>query len=179
VRTIGVFGGSFDPPHAAHQHAASYALQTHALDELWLVPVLVHPHRKQLAAYEDRVAMCELAVHALGPRVRVSRAEQEVARIPCHTHELLDHLAARDPGARFRLVIGSDLLAAAAAWQRWDEVVARAPLIVVERSAISATDIRARLARDDRDGVAALVPRSVLRYITERGLYRGERQRTA
>src|SRR5438067_814670 len=108
--TIAIFGGSFHPPHVAHQLVALYVLETHAIDELWLVPAYAHAFGKALAPYEHRVAMCELAAAALGPRARVSRAEEELARRPgfvaSRTLDLLEHLETQRPGEAWRLVIG-------------------------------------------------------------------------
>nr|MBA3820459.1 nicotinate-nicotinamide nucleotide adenylyltransferase [Deltaproteobacteria bacterium] len=133
---IALFGGSFNPPHVAHQLVALYVLETQPVDELWFVPTHTHPFGKQLAAYDDRIAMCELACEALGPRARVSRVEQELAQAPgfvaSRTLDLVDHLAAQ--GHQLRLVVGSDILGETAKWHRWDDVVAAAPLIVVGRT---------------------------------------------
>jgi nicotinate-nucleotide adenylyltransferase len=93
MRTVGLFGGSFNPPHVAHAAAAARALQV--VDEVWFVPVFAHPSGKQLARYDDRVAMCELIAAELGPRVRVSRVEEEIG--PCGTLAVVEHLAAHHP----------------------------------------------------------------------------------
>jgi nicotinate-nucleotide adenylyltransferase len=188
VTRIALFGGSFNPPHVAHQLVALYVLETQPIDELWFVPVWAHPFGKELASYEHRVAMCELVVAALGPRARVSRAEEELARAPgfavSRTLDLIDHLAR--PGRDLRLVIGADILGETEKWYRWADVVARAPLIAVGRGGvavppgstltgvtmpeISATRIRELLrARDPEAG--QLLPRSVLRYIADHHLY--------
>lgn len=184
---IAIFGGSFNPPHVAHQLVALYVLETEAVDELWFAPTWRHPFAKALAPYEHRIAMCELAAAPLGPRVRVSRIEEEVGQAPgfvaSRTLDTIEALAARRPDASWRLVIGADILAETDKWYRWDELVRRAPPIVVGRTgaahpttgvampAISSTEIRARLSRGEPcDG---LVPRSVLGYIAEHGLYRG------
>jgi nicotinic acid mononucleotide adenylyltransferase len=79
---VALFGGSFNPPHAAHQLVALYVLETQPVDELWFVPTYAHPFGKQLATYEHRIAMCELAAAALGPRARVSQVEAELAARP-------------------------------------------------------------------------------------------------
>src|SRR5512138_3250061 len=133
---VALFGGSFNPPHVAHQLVALYVLETQPVDELWFVPTYAHPFGKQLVAYEHRIAMCELAAAPLGPRVRVSRAEAELAARPgfvaSHTLDLVDLLAAR--GHALRLVVGADILGEAASWYRWDDVIARAPLIVIGRA---------------------------------------------
>ena len=189
---VALFGGSFNPPHVAHQMVALYVLETQPVDELWFVPTYAHPFGKALVDYEHRIAMCELAAAALGPRAQVSRAEAELAARPgfvtSHTLDLVDHAIAA--GHAPRLVIGADIVRDAAKWHRWDDVVARAPPIVVGRGGhapppagaagapaqvtmpeISATHVRDLLARGD-SGVAGLVPRDVLRYIAEHSLYR-------
>jgi len=193
---VALFGGSFNPPHVAHQMVALYVLETQPVDELWFVPTYAHPFGKALVDYEHRIAMCELAAAALGPRAQVSRAEAELAARPgfvtSHTLDLVDHVIAA--GHAPRLVIGADILRDAAKWHRWADVVARAPLIVVGRAGhalpsgsaalvapsvapvavtmpeISATHVRDLLARGD-SGAAGLVPRDVLRYIAQHHLY--------
>jgi nicotinate-nucleotide adenylyltransferase len=189
---IALFGGSFNPPHVAHQLVALYVLETCEVDELWFVPTYVHPFGKPLAPYEDRIAMCELAARALGGRARTSRAEEELARRPgfvaSRTLDLVAMLAEQH-GRTFRLVIGADILLETHKWYRWDELVRRAPPIVVGRSGhplppeatetgvvmpeVSATRVRALLAAGD-PSVRTLLPGEVLRYIAAHGLYRAE-----
>ncbi len=192
---VALFGGSFNPPHVAHQLMALYVLETQPIDELWFVPVWDHMFGKQLAPFEDRAVMCQLASAALGPRVKVSRGEQELAKLPgfagSRTLDLIEHLVATRPALEPRLVIGTDILADTASWYRWDAVVAAAPLIVVGRPGhplpagsiatgvtmpeVSSTQVRAAL-HDRGSGDAALLPSllpaSVLEYIDSRNLYR-------
>ena len=188
VRRVALFGGSFNPPHVVHQLVALYVLETQPVDELWFVPTFAHPFGKHLVAYEHRIAMCELAAAPLGPRAQVSRAEAELAARPefvaSRTLDLVDHVAAS--GHAPRLVVGGDILGETEKWFRWDDVVARAPLIVIGRAGhplppgsaagditmpeVSATRIRDLLARGASD-VTGLVPRDVLRYIAQHNLY--------
>lgn len=188
-RVVGLFGGSFNPPHVAHQLVALYVLET-LVDEVWFVPTYSHPFGKQLVAYDHRVAMCELAAAPLGARARVSRAEQELAHKPdfvaSRTLDLVDHLHASFPDVELRLVVGADILGETDKWYRWDDLVARAPLIVVGRGGytlpagsqatgvempeVSATRIRELLAHKD-PSVSSLLPQTVLRYIARHGLY--------
>jgi nicotinate-nucleotide adenylyltransferase len=185
---VALFGGSFNPPHIAHQLIAMYVLETQPVDELWFVPTYTHPFGKDLVDYDHRVAMCELAAGPLAPRAQVSRAEAELARRPdfvaSRTLDLVELVAAQ--GHAPRLVVGSDILAEAAHWYRWGDVIAAAPLIVIGRSGhpvppgsvateitmpeVSATQVRELLARGS-SGVTGLVPRNVLRYIAEHHLY--------
>jgi nicotinate-nucleotide adenylyltransferase len=189
---VALFGGSFNPPHVAHQLVALYLLETQPIDEVWFVPVYAHAFGKQLASYEHRVAMCELAIVALGPRVKVSRAEEELAKRPGfvanRTIDLIDHLAAQ--GHELRLAVGTDILSETHKWYRWDDVVARAPLIVIGRAGhavpagstvtgvtmpeVSSTRIRELLGRpgSSDDELRNLLPRDILVYIARHDLYR-------
>lgn len=195
TKTVALFGGSFNPPHVAHQLVALYVLETQPLDELWFVPTYTHVFGKALAPYEDRVAMCELATAALGPRVKVSRDEEALALRPdfvaSRTLDLATHVVAS--GVAPRLVVGTDILGETAKWHRWSEVVALAPLIVVGRTGhalpdgsvatgvampeISSTQIRAAITRWRAGEVGAeetlrgLLPSQVLGYIARAGLY--------
>lgn len=192
MRRIGLFGGSFNPPHVAHQLVGLYVLETQ-VDEVWFVPTYSHPFGKDLMAYDHRVAMCELAAAPLGPRAHVSRAEEALAKQPgfvaSRTLDLIEHLEAAHRDCELHLVVGADILGETDQWYRWDEVVRRAPLIVVGRTGyelpagsvatgvtmpeVSATRVRELLASGgatDRT-VAQLLPAAVLRYIARHGLY--------
>ena len=176
---VALFGGSFNPPHVAHQLVALYALETRALDELWFVPCFRHPFEKSLESFADRLRMCQLAAAALGPRVRVSDVEGELGGDSL-TLRTVRELSARHPATEFSLLIGSDLEAETASWYGAEELRRLVSFIVVGRSghsasgacampAVSSTEVRARL----REGRAAdeLVPRAVLDYIRQRRLY--------
>jgi nicotinate-nucleotide adenylyltransferase len=178
--TVAVFGGSFNPPHVAHQLLVLYVLETQAVDHLLCVPTFRHPFDKPLAPFADRVEMCQRLVAPLAPRAQVSTLEEELGAVS-RTFTLLETLAERHPGARLRLVIGADILRERDKWWRWADIERLAPPIIVGRDgfpgpegvalpAISSTDVRARLAVGAP--VDGMVPRSVLEVIHEKGLYR-------
>lgn len=182
-RHVALLGGSFNPPHVAHLMVAWWSLSTQPVDEVWLLPAYVHPFGKELAPFEDRVRMCELAARPLRG-VFVCTAERELEGDPLvgKTARTLEHLTQKHPTYRFSLVVGADVLPDTAKWYRWDRVRELAGLIVVGREgypavegapvlpAISSSAIRERLARGA--DVSGLVPRKVLAYVRERGLYR-------
>jgi nicotinate-nucleotide adenylyltransferase len=191
TRRIALFGGSFNPPHVAHQMAALYVIETQPVDELWVTPTYVHPfEQKVLASFEHRAAMCKLMAEALGPRVMVTKIEEEIAQRPgfraSRTLDLVSFMT--DNGLEVRLVVGSDIMGDTDKWYRWHEIVKRAPPIILARDgyeappgsvltgvplpAISSTQIRRAHAVGDRS-VANLVPRTVYAYIVEHGLYKG------
>jgi nicotinate-nucleotide adenylyltransferase len=190
---IAVYGGSFNPPHVAHQLACAWVLATARprLDELWMVPTFKHPFDKQLAPYDDRVAMCEQAAALFGGRVKVSRIEEELGpkQDASYTLRTVEALLKRHPGVRLSLVIGADLVAERERWHGWPTLKGLVRFIVVGRGGyndldngaraaeaapvalppISSTDVRARLARGEP--VDALVDALVLEYIRNHNLY--------
>jgi nicotinate-nucleotide adenylyltransferase len=180
---IAILGGSFNPPHVAHLMAAWWTLATQPCEAVWLLPSYRHPFGKALAPFEDRVEMCRLAATAIRG-AHVCTAEEELRDDPLcgKTARTLEHLAAKHPGKTFALVIGADILPDTDKWWRWDRVQELARIVVVGREgwppvpgaptfpAISSTEIRASLARGE--DVSGLVPRKVLAYAAEKGLYR-------
>jgi nicotinate-nucleotide adenylyltransferase len=176
---VALYGGSFNPPHVAHQLAALYVLETAPVDALWFVPAFEHAFGKPLAAFEDRLAMCQLAAAALGPRVQVSDVERAIGGRSL-TLRTVRRLAELHPEHVFSLVIGSDLQGDVSSWYRGDELARTIPFIVVGRPGtagsagivmpdVSSSAVRAALAAGK--SVDGLVPRAVLDYIMRKGLY--------
>ncbi len=178
---IAIFGGSFNPPHVGHQALCLMLLETCEVDEVWLVPTYRHYFGKQLAAFHQRVALCERLVAPLGTRAKISEVERE---LPDSQGRMLDTLAAlreRHSEHEFRLVIGADILLETDRWHAWDEVVAMAPPIVFKRHGyeggelpappdVSSTAIRSSLVRGE--SAVPLIPIAVQAHISEHKLYR-------
>lgn len=188
---IGIYGGTFNPPHRAHLEIARQALRHLALDEVIFVVAAVPPH-KQGEVYvgsEDRLAMVEAMV-AEEPRMRVSRMELE-REGPSYTVDTLRAFHALHPHTKLFFLVGGDSLQDLPRWREPGAILAEADLIVAMRPGISqevppmlrehchvlpglappisSTDIRNRLAQGE--DVRALVPPPVERVIRERGLY--------
>jgi nicotinate-nucleotide adenylyltransferase len=176
---VALFGGSFNPPHLGHQLVALSILETRPVDELWMIPCFRHPFDKALAPFPDRFAMCERAGAGLGPRVKITDVE---ARLGGESRTLLTVQALRreHPGVDFQVVIGADLQDEVASWYGADELRRLVSFLVVGRSgyptpggvempAVSSTEVRRRLAQGE--DASALVPRQVLDYIRDKGLY--------
>jgi nicotinate-nucleotide adenylyltransferase len=168
---VAVFGGSFNPPHVAHVLACALVRSVEEIDRVLVVPAYKHPFAKALAPFDDRAAMCELAM-AWMPGVEVSRIEETLGG-ESRTLRTLESLAAANPDWRMRLVIGGDILAEAPRWFGFDAIVKLAPPIVLGRalSEVSSTQVRAAIGRGAWDEVEKLVPRAVLAYVRQRGLY--------
>jgi len=130
---VGVFGGAFDPPHAAHRALAQAALQQLGLDVLHVLPTGQAWHKSRvLTAAEHRLSMCSLAFGDL-PNTRID--PREIRRQgPSYTADTLHELAKEYPGAELFLVLGADQLLAFKSWVRWPEVLAQVTLAVAKRS---------------------------------------------
>jgi nicotinate-nucleotide adenylyltransferase len=181
IPEVAVFGGSFNPPHLAHTLAAVYVLSAYRLERLLVVPTFHHPFAKSVESYEHRVRMCELAMADV-KRAEVSRIEEDLGGESL-TLKTLEELYRRFPQSRFRLVIGSDILAETPGWFRFDRIQEIAPPIILSRGGhasdaasgpsfpkISSSEIR-RLLRE-RLSTQGLLSESVARYIEQHGLYR-------
>ncbi|WP_394843649.1 nicotinate (nicotinamide) nucleotide adenylyltransferase [Pendulispora brunnea] len=179
---VAVFGGSFNPPHIAHVMTVLVVLSTHPVDRVVVIPTFAHPFAKQLAPYEDRVRMIELAMAGIA-RVEISRIEETLGG-ESRTLRTLEHLQSEHPSWNLRLVMGADVLAETPKWYAFDRIAKIAPPIVLGRAgfessaaptpilpAISSTDIRAKVGQGRWSDLEPIVPRTVLEYIREHALY--------
>jgi nicotinate-nucleotide adenylyltransferase len=187
---VGLFGGTFDPPHVGHLITAVNV--RHALDlDLVLLEVANVPWQKEgqreVSAAEDRYALVAAAVEdveGLAPsRIEIDRGG------PSYTADTLRELADRHLGAELYTILGRDAAVGLTSWSRHEEVVRGSRLVVVERPGasgplpggiawirvevphieVSSTDLRER-ARDGRP-LDYLITEDVLAVIRARGLY--------
>ena len=117
------------------------------------MPAFEHPFGKPLAPFEDRLAMCERAAAALGPRVRVSDVERDLGG-QSRTLRTVRRLQQQLPAHTFSLVIGADLVDEVPSWYAGEELQRTVPFIVVGRPgstgpanavampAVSSTEVR-------------------------------------
>jgi len=180
---IGVFGGSFNPPHLSHVLALAVVHARFDVERLIVVPTFQHPFAKSLAPYDDRVRMCELAMGWL-PRVEVSRVEEELGG-ESRTLRTLERLREIHPGKTFRFIMGADIVLESNKWFGFPRIVEIAEPIVLGRvgvafegapvpvlPAISSTEVRNKIASGE--AVDELVPASVVDYARAKRLYREE-----
>jgi nicotinate-nucleotide adenylyltransferase len=179
---VAVFGGSFNPPHVSHVLACVLLLSAEGMERVLVVPAFKHPFAKTLAPFDERLAMCRLAMEWI-PGVTISSVEAEIGG-ESRTLHTLRAIAALHPDWELRLAIGADILGEAPRWLGFDEIARLAPPIVLGRAGtedprasalrlpdVSSTQVRAAIARKAWSEVDGLVPRSVLHYVREHGLY--------
>jgi nicotinate-nucleotide adenylyltransferase len=201
VMNIGIFGGTFDPPHLGHLILAEQCRAQAKLDQVWFLPSYVPPHKtdRVMTRFDHRCEMVALATTGQ-PAFRVEPIEKELPP-PSYSAETLSELIQRNPQVEFSLILGGDSLNDLSTWYQPARVVRQAKLVAVPRpgaTLLTAAELAARLdlpvddvrlqivecplvdiaSRDIRSHVNTdqtiryLVPRSVEEFIRERKLYK-------
>ena len=134
---IGVYGGTFDPPHWGHITAARAAMEQLGLDKLVLIPDRVPPHKalpEGSASPEQRLEMAALATAELGRRAEVS--DRELRRDgPSYTSDTLAELRREYPEGTLWLLMGSDMFLSLQTWHAPEEIMALAHIAPFSREA--------------------------------------------
>ena len=134
---IGIYGGTFDPPHWGHITAARAAMEQLGLDKLVLIPDRVPPHKalpEGSASPEQRLEMAALATAELGKRAEVS--DRELRRSgPSYTSDTLAALRREHPEDTLWLLMGSDMFLSLQTWHAPEEIMALARIAPFSREA--------------------------------------------
>ena len=144
---LGLFGGTFDPPHRGHVAIARAAADLVGATSILVIPAAINPQRSGSppAPADDRLAMARLAFRH-EPRAEV--LDLEVVRGgPSFTIDTLRELARLRPGTRFRLLVGSDQAVNFTTWRDWREIERLAEPAIVVRPPHDAATLAAELRR--------------------------------
>jgi nicotinate-nucleotide adenylyltransferase len=128
---IGLFGGTFDPPHRAHRAACLIAMRRLGLDCVWWLVTPGNPLKdtRGLTPLADRLAAARaLANH---PRIEVSGFEAEIGAR--YTHDTVRYLVERCPNVHFVWIMGADNLRSFNRWQKWRRIAGLLPMAVIDR----------------------------------------------
>jgi nicotinate-nucleotide adenylyltransferase len=189
---VGIFGGSFDPPHCGHLILAADARIKLELDVVLFIPSAVQPHKQGLkgqAAPEQRLAMVRAAV---GSESGFLAEPMELERGGLsYTVDTLEELAPKYPGAELFLIIGEDSARALDTWHKPERIKKMVTLGVLRRHNpadlplslpkgaveassrlvdVSSSEIRERVKTGK--SIHGFVPEVVEHYIRSNGLYR-------
>lgn len=192
---IGIFGGTFNPPHIGHTRLAEHFTDLLKLDRLIVIPTAVPPHKvsPDLARGEDRMNMCLLSF----PDAVVSNIEL-VRGGKSYTYDTLCEICRQYPGDELYFIVGSDMLLSFDRWYKYEEILDMVTLCAADREddnsalkqngvpdffkgkklvvsdmpafEISSTELR-KLIKNNMSTDGLLDP-AVRAYIDERGLYR-------
>jgi nicotinate-nucleotide adenylyltransferase len=188
---IGIFGGTFDPPHRAHLSIANQAEKQFGLDKIFFVPAFIPPHKRFLTGSNarDRLEMVKLATKNMS-KFKVSDIELKRHGIS-YTIDTLRAFKKKYRSAELVLIIGADNLDQFDSWRSKEMILQYAKLAVYNRNGhpkalknkkikflpikgnllnISSTQVRNRIRK--RLSISKLVPSSVEKYIREKELYK-------
>lgn len=190
---IGIFGGSFNPPHSGHIMAAKAALEALSLDRLIFLPSNIPPHKPmpiKTAAKEQRLYMTHLAAKEVGGEVS---AMELIREGKSYTKDSIAEFKRLYPKDKLYFILGTDMLKSFLSWSQPEEILKHATLAALCRDEeerenmkvyakniqdalggsiilidnfvvkVSSTDIRAK--------ESLLLPYSIAKYIEENGLY--------
>ena len=193
---LGVFGGTFDPPHNGHVLPIEAAAMKYQLRRVLYVPARLSPHKHDSPTDpRHRVAMLALAIQGRSDwSIDLDELDRDA---PSFSLDTLRNVAKRHPGDELWLLMGTDVLSGFARWRQPEEIVKLARIAAFHREPfigdglvvpkvpglsdrlsvfdagsvkISATDIRDDLVKGR--SVAGRVPGPVAEYITKHGLYK-------
>lgn len=199
TQRIGIYGGTFSPPHVGHMHAAQIFLSSGDIDALTVIPTFVTPlkERGEATSAEDRLEMCRRAF-SFSPLITVS--DLEIRRGGrSYTSETL--AALKSPTVHLSFLCGTDMLLTMDRWHEPETIFRLATVVCMRREndeesgelllkkaeeyrtrfgadvrflnapplSLSSSEIRARLSRGE--ACDGLLAPSVLSYIRQRGLY--------
>jgi nicotinate-nucleotide adenylyltransferase len=191
LKRIGIFGGSFDPPHLGHLVIAELSRRTLKLDVVYLVPAYQPPHKagRHASTARDRLAMTKLSVRG-NSSLRVSDIEIR-RRGVSYTVDTVRAFHRRFPAAELFLIIGSDSLRQFHSWKDPEGILALASLAVYRRPQkghkrskskttklhwikgpsmnLASSDIRKRLLQGR--AIDEMVRENVLAFISRKRLY--------
>lgn len=128
---IGLLGGSFNPPHAAHRLISETALKRLGLDRLWWIVTPGNPNKSQseLLPLATRVALCQ----ALADDRRIEVTDFEKDLDTAYTAATLSFLRNRHREVQFVWIMGADNLASFHRWRQWRMIFRTMPIAVVDR----------------------------------------------
>jgi nicotinate-nucleotide adenylyltransferase len=195
---LGIFGGTFNPPHLGHLVCAQEAYIQLRLDRVMLMPARIPPHKpvEDEPGVPHRLELCRLAVEG-DERFTVSDLEAQRDG-PSYTIDTLRELHDREPDTELFLIVGGDIAAGLPRWRQPEAVLELATLAVARRRGTPRSRVseallelrgaeRAEFFRMPRIGISStfvrrrvragqpiryIVPDAVDRYIEREGLYR-------
>jgi nicotinate-nucleotide adenylyltransferase len=130
--SIGLFGGSFNPPHEGHVLVAQTALRRLGLDRIWWLVTPGNP-LKQTAGLPSQAERMALVERLVGPDPRMVITGIEAAIGTRYTEETIRFLRRRCRNVDFVWLMGADNLAGFHRWKNWRDIAANVPFAVIDR----------------------------------------------
>lgn len=186
---IGIYGGSFDPPHKGHRNIAEYVIKKLELDKLLIVPVGTASHGKNnLVSGKERKKMCELTFGDI-ERAEISSVEIDMEGVS-YTFETLETLIEKyGREHEYFEIIGEDSAAYFDKWKEYEKILNLSTVVVLKRKGyksvvnspkmimvdnpyfdVSSTEIKEKIK--NKKNVSDLITEETERFIKEKNIYR-------
>ena len=200
---IGIYGGTFDPPHNGHVNVCKAFAERIEMDRLYIIPTSIPPHKQQGSnvSAEDRLEMARLAFSGISDKIEISRIELE-REGKSYTADTLRHFKSIEDSEIF-LLCGTDMLVTLDTWYDFEYIFKTATIVYARRESDEYYDILisnkiteyrekygANIIFIDVDVIEAsstdirekigsleetqLIPKRVFEFIKERGLYKND-----
>lgn len=176
MRSIGIYGGSFNPVHFGHVGLAKWVIENTDLDELWLMVSPNNPLKPAnlLAPEGERLAAVSKAIKDI-PHVKASDFEFSLPR-PSYTANTLRELQKAYPDTEFTLIIGEDNIAIFDRWREYEFILANFRIFVYpRRENLSDDGLTAKRSNSPQDGLTTQWSNSVavkeIRYLSGAPLF--------
>jgi len=142
---VGLFGGSFNPPHKGHVLVANTALVRLKLNQLWWMVTPGNPLKDAhgLAPLGERIALSEQLVD--NPRICVTAFEEKIRTR--YSADTIAYVLRYNPGVHFIWIMGADNLTTFHHWQQWRRIMSTIPVAVIDRPGSSHSDISSPMAQ--------------------------------
>jgi len=142
---VGLFGGSFNPPHQGHVLVAEIAMRRLELDQIWWIVTPGNPLKsgRELLPLADRIALSETITD--DPRIKVTAFE--AAHRIRYTADTLSLVKERNPGVDFVWIMGADSLRDFHRWQRWRAIAMTFPIAVIDRPGATLAFLSSKMAK--------------------------------
>jgi nicotinate-nucleotide adenylyltransferase len=187
MRKIGIFGGTFDPPHFGHLLMANEVCFRLSLDEIWFMPNQLPPHKVKTSntTNENRLQMILKAING-HPQFKLETIEFSRSG-PSYTVDTIEVLKDQYPEYHFYFIIGADMIEYLPNWHRIDDLIQLVQFVGVKRPGYSETtaypiiyveapliEISSKMIRNriqNKESIRYLLPEAVREYIKENHLY--------
>lgn len=142
---VGLFGGSFNPPHAGHVLVAEIAMRRLELDQLWWMVTPGNPLKNghELKPLAERIALSERIT--ADPKIKVTAFE--ASHNVRYTADTLALVKAHNPGVNFVWIMGADSLRDFHRWQRWQAIAMTFPIAVIDRPGATLAFLSSKMAK--------------------------------
>ncbi len=200
MRKIGVYGGTFNPPHNGHVKAVREAIAGLDLDMVLVIPALVPPHKQMSDSAPGPSERLEMTRLAFQDMEQVEVLDVEIKRNQTsYTVDTLYELHELYPDCEFWLIVGSDMFLSIQTWRSLEEIFAQCGICVLARaqgdtealtahaeflhdrygalSAVVGNDILELSSTEVRQALCTttadgMIPPNVLSYIKTNGIYK-------